>query len=194
MTKEEIKNKYFNEGEEILWFSSPDKVKYFTPSDIFMIPFTVILGGIMLIYSYSVFMLMLSGESIMFSISGITFFLLGLYIIFGRIWYRHKRLSKNLYFVTNRRVFVFNTLRDTVSADLFLEYTDPSVYKNTLFLAGKYLGGDIIFSLGLDLFLNRFTTSSPAFVGIENPEEIKKIIVRAKKSRKKDKNDTDDFI
>ena len=194
MTKEEIQNKYFADGEEILWSGGPDTLTYFMRTDFILIPLTVLIGGFMLSYAYSSMVLMFRGQSMAFALSGITFLLIGLYLIFGRIWYRHKRLSRNLYFVTDERVFVFNTLRDKVTADIPIHLAEPEAFQNTLFLSDKFLGGDLVYGLGLDLFFHSFVRESPAFAAISNPEQVKKIIKRAKKNRKKVKNDTDDFI
>lgn len=194
MTKKEIQNKYFSSDEKIIWSGIPNTLKLFMRSDIILIPFTLLIGGFMIYYSYSSMILMLRGQSLTFALTGITFLLIGFYLIFGRIWYRHKRLSKNIYFITDKRVFVFNTLRDNVSLDIPIEYTQPKVVHNTLFLSEKNLFGDILYGLGLDVFFHNVTGESPAFTAINNPEEIKKIINDVQKNRKKVTNDTDNFI
>lgn len=194
MTKEEIINKYFAEDEEILWSGSPDTLKYFMRNDLILIPLTVLIGGFMLVYSYSSMILMLRGESVTFALSGITLLIIGLYLIFGRIWYRHKRLSRNLYFVTDKRCVVFNTLRDKITADIPIASVEPEIYLNSLFLGDKLLGGDLVYALGLDVFFHNNVAESPAFTAISKPENVKKIIKRAKKYRKRGSNDTDSFI
>ena len=194
MTKEEIQNKYFAEDEEVLWSGTPDTLRIFMRNDFILIPLTIFIGGFLLSYAYSSMMLMIRGQSVAFALSGITFLLIGLYLIFGRIWYRHKRLSRNYYFVTSDRCFVFNTLRDKVTADIPINDVEPEAFQNDLFLSGKYLGGDIVYGLGLDIFFHNFVKESPAFTAINSPDQVKKVIKRAKKNRKKAKNDTDDFI
>ncbi len=194
MTKEEIISKYFEADEEVLWSGTPDALRYFMRTDFILIPLTVLIGGFMLSYAYSSMILMFRGQSMAFALSGITLLLIGLYLIFGRIWYRHKRLSRNIYFVTSERCFVFNTLRDKVAADVPIYSAEPEAFQNDLFLAGKFLGGDIIYGLGLDVFFHNIVKESPAFTAISNPEQVKKVVKRAKKNRRKAKNDTDDFI
>ncbi len=194
MTKEEIQNKYFAEDEEVLWSGTAETLRFFMRTDFILIPLTVIIGGFLLSYAYSSMMLMIRGQSVAFALSGITFLLIGLYLIFGRIWYRHKRLSRNFYFVTSDRCFVFNTLRDKVTVDIPINDVEPEAFQNDLFLSGKFLGGDIVYGLGLDVFFHNFVKESPAFTAIHSPEQVKKVIKRAKKNRKKAKHDTDDFI
>ncbi len=191
MTKDEIKNKYFKESEEILWQGKPDKLKLFSRKDIIMLPITIIISAYLLLCAFFSFMMMLEGKSLTFALSGITILLVAFYLLFGRIWYRHKRLSKNLYFVTSSRVFVFNTMRDIVTADIPLELTKTSCLKNDLYLSSKLFGGDIACALGLDLFLYNIIRESPAFYAIENPESVMKIIDRAKKHRKNTYDDSE---
>ena len=193
MTKEEIQKKYFHD-ETVLWSSCPDALSYFVRADIFLLPLSLLAGGFLLSNAYLSFILMLRGQSMAFSLSGITCLLIGIYLLIGRIWYRHKRLSKNIYFVTERRIFVFNTLRDSVILDMPIEEVQPECMPNTLYLGRKTLGGDVAYGLGLDIFFHNFIHESPAFYAISNPESVKKQIHRAKKMRKKEKYDTDNFI
>ncbi len=194
MTKEEIQNKYFAEDEEVLWSGTADTLRFFMRSDFILIPLTVIIGGFLLSSAVSSMLLMIRGLSVSFALSCITFLFIVLYLFFGRIWYRHKRLSRNFYFVTSDRCFVFNTLRDKVTVDIPINDVEPEAFQNDLFLSGKFLGGDIVYGLGLDVFFHNFVKESPAFTAINSPEQVKKVIKRAKKNRKKAKHDTDDFI
>lgn len=191
MTTNEIKNKYFRENEEILWQGKPEKIRFFSKKDIIIIPLTTIIGAYFLLYAAFSFMMMIEGKSMTFALSGITILLVALYLLFGRIWYRYRKLSKNLYFVTSSRVFVFNTLRNIVTADIPLELTKISCLKNDVYLSSKLLGGDIACALGIDLFLYNIIRESPAFYGIENPEDVMKIIERAKKHRKNTYDDSE---
>ena len=152
MTKEEIQNKYFAEDEEVLWSGTADTLRFFMRTDFILIPLTVIIGGFLLSYAYSSMMLMIRGQSVAFALSGITFLLIGLYLIFGRIWYRHKRLSRNLYFVTSDRCFVFNTLRDKVTVDIPINDVEPEAFQNDLFLSGKFWAAILYMAWGLMCF------------------------------------------
>ena len=193
MTKDDIAKKVLKDGEEILWSGTPDALRYLSRTDICLIPVTLLLGGFMLSYAYSALMLMLQGKSMAFALSGITILLISLYLIFGRIWYRHKRLSKNVYLVTSDRVLVFNTLRDTVTADIPLAEVSPEVFQKDVFLSYKNLGGDIVYGLGLDIFFRNLTSESPAFYAISDPQKVLKVIKKAKKGRKGNAN-ASDFI
>ena len=192
MTIEDIKTKHIPEDEKVLWSATPDVLGYFSRMDICLIPITLIFGWFMLSYVYASFMLMLQGKSVAFALSGITILLICFYLVFGRIWYRHKRLSKNVYFVTDTRILVFNTLRDTVTADLPLLEVSPEVFKNDLFLSSKNLGGDIVYGLGLDIFFRNMSSESLAFYAISDPQKVSKIIKKAAKESKRRKGDSHD--
>ena len=194
MTKEEIQNQHFYEDETILWSGTADALRYFDRTDFVLVPLSLIFGGMLLSYAYAAFLLMVQGKSMAFSLSGITCLLLGVYFIFGRIWYRHKRLSKNMYFITDRRAFVFNTLRNMVVLDIPIADATPEAFQNTLFLGGKRLGSDLLYGFGLDVFFYRLTTQTPAFYAISNPEAVKKQVKQAKKMRKQGATHADNFI
>ena len=201
MTTEEIKNTYIEKDEEIIWSGAPETLKYFSRTDLCLVPITLIIGWILVSYAYSSFMLMMQGKSVAFALSGITVLLIAFYLVFGRIWYRHKRLSRNLYFVTNKRVLVFNTLRDIMTADIPLEETSPEAFQNDVFLSYKALGGDIVYGLGLDIFFRNITSETPAFYAISDAQKISKLITKAKKAKKSNKSnnrkentDDSDFI
>ena len=198
MITEEIKQAYFKDGEELLWLGKPETLKYFSRTDLCLIPITLIAGWFLLSYAYASFMMMMQGKSVTFALSGITVILIALYLLFGRIWYRYKRLSRNLYFVTSERIFIFNTLRDICTAQIPLEEVSPECFKNDLFLADKRLIGDIIYGLGLDIFFRNMTAESPAFYAIPDPQKVHKIIQKAKKAKKKnnrkDNSDDSNFI
>ncbi len=193
MTKEEIKQTYLK-NEKILWTKTPDALKLFTRADFVLVPLSVILGGGMLIYAISSLLLMLQGKSVSFSLVGITLILISIYLIFGRLWYRKKRVERNIYFITEKRVFVFNTLRDTVILDMLLTDVTMRQQKNTLYLGDSYLFGNIIYGLGLDVFLHNVASESPAFYAISDTDTPAGIITDAKKQGKAafyDRTDSD---
>lgn len=195
MTKEEIIKQYFADDEEILWFSKPTTLKPFLRTDMILIPLTLILGGYILWYAYASLMLLITGQNATFALSGITLFLIGLYLVFGRIWYRYKRISKNFYFVTNKRVFVFNALRNTVTVNMPLKEVNPEAFQHDLFLGDKHLGGDFIYGLGLDIFLRNIAQETPGFYAIDDPKAVIKTIKRANRnSRKTEDTDGESFI
>lgn len=176
MSNNEIKEKYFK-NDKVLWEGAPKKVPVFTKSDFLLIPFSIIFGGFLLAYAIISAIMMFAGHGILFSLVGITFLLIGLYVIFIRFWYRKKRVTREVYFVTNRRVFAFDTMRDDVLFDIPLRDTDLSLGYKSLELGETNAVGDFIYGLGLDIFFRKFSKETPAFKYIDNIEQVSKIII-----------------
>lgn len=194
MSTQEIVNNYLKH-EQILFNGTPKNTPLFNKSDIFMIPFTLIFGGAFLIYAIISALMMIAGQGIMFSLLGITCLILGIYFIFLRLWYRRKRISRQVYFVTEKRIFAFDTLRDDVVFDILLE--DVEVYSGdkSLVLGETNAIGDFIYNLGLDIFFRKFAKETPAFRYIDDFSEVAKIILKAKeKTTQKDEDDDSLFI
>ena len=95
-----IKEKYLN-NETVLWEGTPENVPLFNKFDFLLIPFSLVFGGMMIVYAVVSAIMTFSGQGIMFSLVGITAFILGFYFIFLRFWYRKKRIGREVYFVTD---------------------------------------------------------------------------------------------
>jgi hypothetical protein len=176
MTNAQIKEKYFK-NDTVLWEGAPNKVPVFSRADFLLVPFSLIFGGFLLGYAILSAIMMLAGQGILFPLIGITFLLLGVYIIFLRLWYRKKRISREVYFVTNKRVFGFDTMRDNVLFDIPLKETELSLGYKSLELGETNSIGDFVYGLGLDIFFRKFSKETPAFKFIDNIEEVSKIII-----------------
>lgn len=176
MTNAQIKEKYFK-NDTVLWEGAPNKVPVFSKADFLLVPFSLIFGGFLLGYAILSAIAMLAGQGILFSLVGITFFILGIYLIFLRLWYRKKRISREVYFVTNKRVFGFDTMRDNVLFDIPLRDVELSLGYKSLELGEANSIGDFIYGLGLDIFFRKFSKETPAFKYIDNIEKVCKIII-----------------
>ena len=179
MTNEEIIKKHLN-SEKILWQGNPVKVPLLHRSDIFMIPFTLIFGGSLIFYAIMAAIMMIKGESIMFSLVGITALLMGAYILFFRLWYRKKRIKKQVFFVTDKRAFAFDTMRDDVLFDIELSETDLYMGDKSLIVGETNSIGDFVYNIGLDIFFRKFVKETPAFRYIDDISGVSKIIMTNK--------------
>ncbi len=190
MTKEEIIDLHLN-NEKILWQGCPQKTPLFNKTDILLIPFSTILGGFLIFYAVILAQLMVKGQGILFSFVGITMLLIGLYLLLFRFWYRKKRISRQLYFITDKRVFAFDTMRDEVIFDITLEDTLLCCDKNNIILGQTNPIGDFVYNLGLDIFFRNLVSETPSFKYLENGDEVFKIITKIKE---KDTYDDSLFI
>lgn len=189
MDKTQIINRFLKD-EKILWQGAPSNVPYLNKSDIWLIPFTLVFGGAFIGYAIISAIMMFAGKSIMFSLAGITLLLMGTYILFFRIWYRKKRISRQLYFVTDKRVFAFDTMRDDVIFDILLEDTDLYLGYKSLILSDINAIGDFIYNLGLDIFFRKFSKETPSFKYINDLNNVSRIIISAKETVEEKDNDS----
>lgn len=175
MTNNEIIEKYLK-NDKILWQGKTTNVPVFNRADFLLIPFSLIFGGFLLGYAIISAIMMFAGQGILFSLAGITFLLLGVYVIFIRLWYRKKRISREVYFVTDKRLFAFDTLRDNVLFDIPLKDVDLSLGYKSLELGEVNSIGDFVYGLGLDIFFRKFAHETPAFKYIDDLSSVAEII------------------
>jgi len=193
MTYDEIKEKYLN-NEKILWQGAPQSVPLLNKSDIYLIPATILLGFPLIIYAVISAVMMFYGEGIMFSLVGITSLLIGAYILLARLWYRKKRIKKYIYFITEKRIFGFNTMRDTVIFDIPLENIELSRDKNSIYFGEQNLVADLIYNLGIDIFFRKFAKETPAFMYVDNITSVSKILTDNIQIKQEDDNNDSIFI
>ena len=108
---------HFNGGERILWTDRPRQGLLLRGVDAFMIPFSLVWTG------FAVFwFLMASGSQggKHFSLLGIPFILVGVYLIIGRFSLDSWQRSKTYYGLTDRRVIIISgiTARSVKSLNL----------------------------------------------------------------------------
>ena len=189
MDKTEIINRFLKD-EKILWQGAPSNVPYLNKSDIWLIPFTLLFGGAFIGYAIISAIMMFAGKSIMFALTGITLLLMGTYILFFRFWYRKKRIARQLYFVTDKRVFAFDTMRDDIIFDILLEDTDLYLGYKSLIISDINAIGDFIYNLGLDIFFRKFAKETPSFKYIDDINNVSRIIISAKETVEENDNDS----
>lgn len=175
MTTKEIINLHLN-SEKILWQGKPEKVPTFIKSDILLIPLTLIFAGFLVVYSMILASLLVKGESAMFSLIGITMFLIGIYLLVLRFWYRKKRISRQLYFITDKRLFAFDTMRDDVIFNIPIHEACFYSQKRSIVFHNTNPLGDFIYDLGLDIFFRKFIKETPKFKYINDLNKVYGII------------------
>ena len=86
--------------EYIIWKGKPEKGRLFKAEDVFLIPFTIVwCGGVLLWTSFAV-----SDVILPFIPIGIFFSAVGLYISVGRFIHKSYRRKNTRYIITNKRV------------------------------------------------------------------------------------------
>ena len=97
-------NRYLMPDEYVIWNGRPGKGHLLTSNDIFMIPFSIIWCGFAIVWETNTF---ITSAPFFFSLWGIPFVCVGLYMVFGRFilkWYIRKG---TVYVITNKRIFSF---------------------------------------------------------------------------------------
>jgi hypothetical protein len=99
-------------GEKVLWSGQPDNRRWLYPEDLVLVPFSVLWGGFAIFWEASVLTAASvhggTGERALFSLWGVPFVLIGMYLMLGRLFARRWIRRDSLYVVTDQRVLAFS--------------------------------------------------------------------------------------
>ena len=176
-------------GERVYWSGQPDPAVVFSSSDIYMIPFSLMWGGFAIFWESSVLGIVKLGNRAVhgapdfFVLWGIPFVLIGLYMIFGRFFYKVWKKKRTYYAVTDKRVLsVVQTTNRQVQAQFLnqIPVINKSVGSNGV---GNLVFGNTGYGInygnsGMDFMGRRYGPTAMAFYDIHDAEAVYQIIER----------------
>lgn len=92
---------YLTAGEAVLWKGKPGTGHLFTYQDVYLIPFSIFWCGFAVFWEASV---LASGAPFFFSIWGIPFVCVGLYMVFGRFLWTAFIRRRTAYVITTKKI------------------------------------------------------------------------------------------
>jgi hypothetical protein len=93
---------YLRPGEQLLWSGRPDPDVWFSPADVFLVPFSIMWGGFAVIWELGA----ISSGAGFLVLWGIPFVAIGLHMMFGRFIYKHRTKLRTAYGLTPDRALV----------------------------------------------------------------------------------------
>lgn len=164
-------------GEKIIWSGQPNIEKKFTKYDTFFVPFSVLWFG------FSIFWEIMAtiGSGGIFSVFGIPFCVIGFYICIGRFIYKKKNKQHTYYYITDRRIIIYNDYKRIQVNDMplsraaHISYHEDADGIGSIHFEEK---NNSIFGFYYYMYENtgmdRFFNSSPpnSFFDIDNVREV----------------------
>ena len=112
-------------GERLIWSGRPRRGLRLRPSDMFVIPFTLVWCGFAIFWEVSVIS---KGAPFFFIIWGVPFVGIGFYFVFGRFFVDARTRERTFYGITNERIIIVTGLFSRQTKSLALRtLTDISL-------------------------------------------------------------------
>jgi hypothetical protein len=93
---------FLRPGEQLLWCGRPDPRLWFTSADLYLIPFSIVWCGFAIFWDAGASRSAGPG----FTVFGVPFIAIGLYMVVGRFFYKHYRKKQTVYGITTQRALV----------------------------------------------------------------------------------------
>jgi len=106
-TQVEVFRSYLTPGETLAWIGQPASGIRFRPGDAFLVPFSLLWGGFAIFWESTA---LGSGAPFLFTLWGIPFVLVGLYLIAGRFLAEAYLRTRTRYALTSQRALILSGL------------------------------------------------------------------------------------
>ena len=169
--------------ERLLWKGTPRTGIRLRPNDAYLVPFSLFWGGFAIFWEYSAITetLRRNPSALLFTLFGIPFVLMGLYIVFGRFFVDAKMRANTEYAVTNRRAIIVSGLFSRSVRSIDLQSTPEITLSEKADNSGTINFGPVPYGWGSRRDPWSFgMPSQSAFEMIENARSVYEIIQQAK--------------
>lgn len=170
---------YLAHNERLLWSGTPRGGIRFRAADILLIPFSLLWGGFAIFWEFMVVTSVPSSSPFPFSLLGLPFVVMGLYMIFGRFLVDAWQRSKTLYLLTDQRALIVAGLfsREVKSLPLHTlqDYTlsERSDGSGTITLAASAAPFGAFAAAG---WPGAGRSAPPAFEMVENARQVHELL------------------
>lgn len=170
--------------EDILWYAQPDPSGRITWADLFLIPFGLFWTIFSIFWVAAVFVIAVTDEPAAFLgvAFGIPFVLVGLYMLFGRFWYKRWAKKRTYYAVTSRRILALSKIWSRSLHAAFID-TIPSIKKSiredgsgTLWFGNTPWWVTMYGNTGLEFFGAMYGESPVVFYDIKEASEVYNLV------------------
>ena len=185
---ENVIRRELNGNESLLWSGRPRQGVFLRPADAFLIPFSLLWGGFAFFWEMSV---VRSHAPFFFTLWGIPFVLMGVYVIIGRFFYDAKQRENTYYGVTNERVLIVLGIRSRTVKSLPLRtLSDVTLAESRDGRGTITFGPASLFSRGWNAFTWPGMASwpggssqvTPAFESVTEPRSLYETIRAAQRA------------
>ena len=160
-------NEVLRDGERVLWEGMPVQGIHLSSEDAITIPFSLFFCGFALFWEFSTFS---TGAPTFFSLWGIPFVCAGLYLLFGRFIHAAWKAKHTGYAVTNERIVIIE--RNGVTSIPIKALPSLELRRHRNDLGTIYFESQSYYRRNG----NRYAAPRKAFVNIENPGEVYRLI------------------
>jgi hypothetical protein len=108
-TPEQHIGRHLDPGERLLWAGQPRQGIVLRGHDVFMIPFSLLWGGMIIVWEVMAFVAVFQSKepvTLLFPLFGLPFLAIGLYLIFGRFLVDARSRARTFYGITNERIII----------------------------------------------------------------------------------------
>jgi hypothetical protein len=166
-------------GERVLWQGRPEVMAYSLRGAWYLVPFSLLWGGFAIFWEIST---LRSGASLFFSLWGLPFVAVGLYMIFGRILVARREAQRTHYVVTDQRVIIRTGAFSRRMTEMALGDLPPAQLEERPSGIGTITFGAAIsgFRVPPGWPMTGIYTQSPAFMSIPDASEVYRVVQDAK--------------